>query len=96
MTMLDRGMKFLDTNNPQKPDKCASMQKFRKDYSLMMQASDRYSNNLKLRLDPRLTMAFKHMRHQTIPQLHKENVFENDADIQTSRTVSHEKRSPLS
>lgn len=58
-------MKFLDTNNPQKPEKCASMQKFRKDYSLMIQASDRYSNNLKLRLDPRITMAFEHMRHQT-------------------------------
>lgn len=80
MTIFDRRMKFLDTNNPQKPEKCASMQKFRKDYSLMIQASDRYSNNLKLRLDPRITMAFEHMRHQITPQLHKENVFENDTD----------------
>lgn len=77
MTMLDRRMKFLDTNNPQKPDKCASMQKFKKESSLMIQDSDRYSNNLKLRLDPRLSMAFKHIRHLTIPQLHKEDVFEN-------------------
>lgn len=81
MTIFDRRMKFLDTNNPQKPEKCASMQKFRKNYSLMIQASDRYSNNLKLRLDPRITMAFENMRHQTTPQLHKENVFENDTDI---------------
>lgn len=94
MTMFDRRMKFLDTNNPQKPDKCVSMQKFRKEYSLMIQGPDRYSNNLKLRLDPRLSMAFKHIRHPAIPQLHKEDVFENEADIQ--RTVCHEKRSPLS
>lgn len=94
--MLDRRMKLLDTNNPQKPEKCVSMQKFRKEYSLMIQASNRYSNNLKLRLDPRLSMAFKYIRHPTIPQLRKENVFENDTGIQTSRTVSHGKRSPLS
>lgn len=82
MTMLDRRMKFLDTNNPQKPDKCVSMKKFRKEYCPMIQDSDRYSNNLKLRLDPRLSMAFKNIRHPTIPQLHKEDVFENEADIQ--------------
>lgn len=55
MTVLDRRMKFLDTNNPQKPGKCAGMQKFKKDYNLMIQASDRYSNNLKLRLNPGLS-----------------------------------------
>lgn len=61
----------------------------------MIQGSDRYSNNLKLRLDSRLSVALKYIRHPTIPQLHKENVFENDAGIQTLRTVSHEKRSLL-
>lgn len=62
----------------------------------MIQAPDRYSDNLKLRLAPRLSMALKHIRHPTIPQLRKEILFENDTGIQIPRTVNQEKRSPLS
>lgn len=62
----------------------------------MIQASDSYSNNLKLRLDPRLSIAFKYIRHATIPQLHKENVFENDMVFKHQELLSHGKRIPLS
>lgn len=77
-------IKFLDSNNPpQTVEKPASMQKFKKDNSLIFQASNMRSNNLKLRLQPRLSVALKHIRHPTIPHLHKENVFENDTNDPT-------------
>lgn len=85
--MLDGGMKFLDTNNPQQTEKSASMQKFKKDNSLIIQTSGMCSNNLKLRLEPRLSVSFNYIRHPTIPHLHKEIFFENYTNGQKSRTV---------
>lgn len=68
-------------------EKPASMQKCEKDNSLIIQASDMCSKNLKLRLEPRLSMVFKRIRLPAIPQLSEENVFENDTSGQTSRIV---------
>lgn len=97
---MEEGGFFTPITTPNKlVKKPANHQKFKKGNILIIQASNTCSNNFKLRLEPRQSMAFKHIRHPTIPHLHKKNVSENVTNIKNSiamkRAVCYVKRRPV-
>lgn len=74
--------------------KTANHQKFKKGNIQIIQASNVCSNNFKLRLEPRQSVAFKHIRHPTTPNLHNKNTSENVTNTK-KRAVCYVKRRPI-